>query len=797
MSSDAAQEALARLRELVIGTAVVDPAVFSRLARALVRTAGAEGEMLFGLQIVREPDPGRAERLVEISAEVLGPRAIGFLRTGASRWKGYSGRVLATAEALGQLGTPEAHQTLLAIERESPSAEVKRVAAARREAIEARHPARYRLLPALRLLEREGTDSEELAQRLLESEEQELVPLVLDAWGDLPAAARRVVLRAFEVRGDSLAGHTFQGMLETGEAGDLLLPFCRCLGGIVRRHPEAVQGYEGLWLRLWQENGDTADVAEAAACALTVAPSPDHVALYREFLRSEFEGARLAGLRALTAVPSPEARPEVMHCLSAWCEVEMAAALEALAALGEDAAIEEWAQCSDPSRRRGVAAVCLKALRSDVWLSLASDTDPTVATAALNSWDEAPPEARPGTRQVEPLLERSAIAPVFHRVCRILAAIGDAETVGVATAQLRREPWRRALAANALKALRIRRVFHWRDLPDETGKEILRVLEECDEREILSLLSALAEDLPQSALTRLGEVLRARAGRGGDSDGGEQAMVRAVLEKVQEAVGREKARGELDQLLGPREGPPPRMLTTVRRVSELWIHFGTALGEERSTQIERFLCSVAEDRTAGPVERVEAVVALGARAGAEAMRTVARLRGNPLDALSGASERALSAFARRRPDVNLASLASPGGPTVLVVSADRHAQGLYQRFLGGHGFHVLTAPDAPGAQRNLRGPDVNAVLLDLDLPDGADDVLRSVAALARRPTVIVLSGRTDQATILRFRDLGAGDVLRKPADLPALLDRISRATGFDAGKASAPSDPRLGPTPTP
>ena len=104
---------------------------------------------------------------------------------------------------------------------------------------------------------------------------------------------------------------------------------------------------------------------------------------------------------------------------------------------------------------------------------------------------------------------------------------------------------------------------------------------------------------------------------------------------------------------------------------------------------------------------------------------------------------------------------------VLIVEDDADTRIAYQEFLELLGFRVMSVATGEGALEAVRGGHIDAVLLDLSLPDADGRVLnpqlRSIAAPRELP-VMALTGHT----------LSADDrtkfttVMRKPVDLDAV-----------------------------
>ena len=116
-------------------------------------------------------------------------------------------------------------------------------------------------------------------------------------------------------------------------------------------------------------------------------------------------------------------------------------------------------------------------------------------------------------------------------------------------------------------------------------------------------------------------------------------------------------------------------------------------------------------------------------------------------------------------------------PTALVVDDDLAVQHLTRQVLTDEGFIVQTTATAADAMAWLRGEDVDLLLIDVKLV-GMDGLtlLTWIHALGLAPhaRVVVISGRSDSATLSRAREIGADMYLIKPI-LPADLVALARS----------------------
>ena len=81
------------------------------------------------------------------------------------------------------------------------------------------------------------------------------------------------------------------------------------------------------------------------------------------------------------------------------------------------------------------------------------------------------------------------------------------------------------------------------------------------------------------------------------------------------------------------------------------------------------------------------------------------------------------------------------------------------------------AQDAASARRLLSEGGYSVVLLDLNLPDGALDLLSEICSAADHPQVIMLAEKGSHRTASKALRLGASDYLVKDDSLPVYLPK--------------------------
>jgi DNA-binding NtrC family response regulator len=118
---------------------------------------------------------------------------------------------------------------------------------------------------------------------------------------------------------------------------------------------------------------------------------------------------------------------------------------------------------------------------------------------------------------------------------------------------------------------------------------------------------------------------------------------------------------------------------------------------------------------------------------------------------------------------------------ILIVDDDRSIRRTLEKFLGGEGFDVTTAQDAPGAIASAMGTDL--MLLDLGLPGGSGfDVLGALQNRSDAPTIVVVTARDDMQSTVKAIQLGAYEYMVKPVDIDRLRDVVCTALNSRAAR---------------
>lgn len=113
--------------------------------------------------------------------------------------------------------------------------------------------------------------------------------------------------------------------------------------------------------------------------------------------------------------------------------------------------------------------------------------------------------------------------------------------------------------------------------------------------------------------------------------------------------------------------------------------------------------------------------------------------------------------------------------TVLVVEDERPLLRALQLALQANGYTVVTAPTASSALASLAVEPIDAIVLDLGLPDlDGQNLIPRVRTMTSIP-ILVLSARHASAQKVAALDAGADDYVTKPFGLDELLARLRAA----------------------
>jgi len=130
---------------------------------------------------------------------------------------------------------------------------------------------------------------------------------------------------------------------------------------------------------------------------------------------------------------------------------------------------------------------------------------------------------------------------------------------------------------------------------------------------------------------------------------------------------------------------------------------------------------------------------------------------------------------------------------VLVIEDDPLFGEMTEKLLRKDGHEVVLVGSGQDGLDQLQGLSPEAVILDLELPDGSGfDFLKSIRAVSNVP-VLVVSGRSDEMDKVLALELGADDYTTKPFLPRELMARLRAAMRRAGSVATAPTEIDIGP----
>jgi DNA-binding response OmpR family regulator len=119
---------------------------------------------------------------------------------------------------------------------------------------------------------------------------------------------------------------------------------------------------------------------------------------------------------------------------------------------------------------------------------------------------------------------------------------------------------------------------------------------------------------------------------------------------------------------------------------------------------------------------------------------------------------------------------------ILVIEDDRMLARIVERMLGEAGYAVDVTRSAEEGRQLATTIEYDAILLDLELPDrNGIEVVRELRREGRDTPVLIMTGRDDDADIVRGLDAGADDYLLKPVGHEVLKARLRAAVRRGGG----------------
>jgi DNA-binding NtrC family response regulator len=123
---------------------------------------------------------------------------------------------------------------------------------------------------------------------------------------------------------------------------------------------------------------------------------------------------------------------------------------------------------------------------------------------------------------------------------------------------------------------------------------------------------------------------------------------------------------------------------------------------------------------------------------------------------------------------------STGRATILVVDDEPSVADLLSEDLAEEGHNCITAITGEDALKSLFSNRIDAVLLDLKLPDiSGMDILKEVKTSHPETAVIVVTSTVDAQTAVEAMKIGAVDYITKPFELERINSSIEAALKVD------------------
>ncbi len=124
--------------------------------------------------------------------------------------------------------------------------------------------------------------------------------------------------------------------------------------------------------------------------------------------------------------------------------------------------------------------------------------------------------------------------------------------------------------------------------------------------------------------------------------------------------------------------------------------------------------------------------------------------------------------------------------TILCIDDDEGLQIVLGQYLEDDGYKVLAARTFKDALEQSSHPELDAILLDLVLPDGEGLALIPQIKSRSNAAIIVVSGKSDTTEKIVCLEMGADDYITKPFEMRELSARIKAVMRRSAPQAPAP-----------
>lgn len=115
---------------------------------------------------------------------------------------------------------------------------------------------------------------------------------------------------------------------------------------------------------------------------------------------------------------------------------------------------------------------------------------------------------------------------------------------------------------------------------------------------------------------------------------------------------------------------------------------------------------------------------------------------------------------------------------ILIIEDDPQILKALKMNLTYSGYQVLTAETLESATKKLSEVSFDAILLDINLPDGNGlEYYHEIRGQEIETPILFISARTDEETVVKAMNIGADDYIRKPFGVEELKARINRIIG--------------------
>ena len=113
---------------------------------------------------------------------------------------------------------------------------------------------------------------------------------------------------------------------------------------------------------------------------------------------------------------------------------------------------------------------------------------------------------------------------------------------------------------------------------------------------------------------------------------------------------------------------------------------------------------------------------------------------------------------------------------VMVVDDEEMVRKTVTRVLQSEGYEVIDFPDAAPALEEADFAAIELILTDLSMPTPGEQFIQEVRKRGAKTPIVVMSGHLTEEKVHLLEELGAQAAIKKPFDLPALLQIVQAHT---------------------